>query len=171
MYHLGEVLHMMMTRQAIPDKEECPNCSVRHWTQTSEKECAAWPAPLPFDLEALLLVLEKGYSVWLVGVLRTLLSHHRASVETAALFIHVMEGYLQWKEETPEGRRHRDYWDDMVTRNENSEKKHAEDKKNAQAQSAPGAVDYVQLAMQWAQDNANVGVEDEAAPTAAEVAS
>lgn len=93
-------------------------------------------------------------SVELVGVMRKLLYQHRASLDTAALWIDVKKRWLQLKEETPKGQRYCVYWDDMVTRNEKA-KKHAEDEdeKNAQARSAPGAVDYVQLAIQWTQDN------------------
>lgn len=109
----------------------------------TREECAARPLSYPFDVEALLLRLEKGYSRELAGVLRKLLSHHRASVDTAALWIDVKERYLRWKEETPEGQRHRDSWDDMVSRNEDAKKKQAEIRKKAQAQSAPGAADAV----------------------------
>lgn len=147
----------MMTRSHIPNREECRYCDVRHWAEPSKADeaCEMWPGPDPFNLEALLRGLEVGYSTELVRTLRGLLSNHRASVDTAALYTQVKTLYLRWKEGgSPSGRRYRDYWDDMVTRNENTTRKHAEDERIAQAQSAPGAVDYVQLAINWAQANA-----------------
>lgn len=144
---------MMMTRQIIPDKEECPNCSVRHWVDSAAHECPIHPLPSPFDLEDKLLGLAEGYTEELLGVLRILLSRYRKSVDTAAVYMEVKSWYLQWKDDYPEGRRHKDYWDDMAQRNTNQKKKHDEDKKTAKAQSAPDAVDYVQLAIQWAQQN------------------
>lgn len=147
----------MMTRQAIPSREECPFCDVRHWAEPAGNDgvCEIWPNRDPFDLEVVVAGLESGYSAELVSTLMALLSYHRASVDTAWLYAKIKTVYLQWKEGgSPSGRRYRDYWDDMVTRNENTTKKHAEDERIARAQSAPGAVDYVQLAMEWAQANA-----------------
>lgn len=151
LFHLGEVLYMMMTRRAIPNKEECTNCGIRHWEEGTAQPCDAWPIPRPFQLDEVLEGLQGGYSTELVTVLERLLSHHRdPDVDTADEFRAVRSYYLQWKDGTREGRRYRDYWDDMVTRSENTKRTLAADADQARAQSGPGAVDYVQVAIQWA---------------------
>lgn len=174
-----------MTKQAIPNREECAECGSRHWEEETGQPCEAWPLSRPFQLDEVLEGLEDGYSPELLTVLQRLLASYRgADVDTAAEFRAVRAYYLEWKQGTPEGRRYRDYWDDMVTRGENTKRKQAEDADLARAQSVPGAIDYVQVALEWAEARtraareareaaeaeAALGPEDEtAAPTGPEV--
>lgn len=152
-FQLGRVLYLMMTRQELPDKEECRNCGVQHWIDGGAQECPIHQDASPFDLEGKLVELAEGYTEELLEVLRMLLSRYRESVDTAVVYTRVKDWYLRWKGDYPEGRKYKDYWDDMVQRDINQKKKHEEDKKNAEAQSAPDATDYVQLAIQWALQN------------------
>lgn len=129
--------------------------------EDSQGDCLAWPKTKRFDLNTVLEGLRGGYSAALVDVLERLLANHRASVDTTAFFVMVKEQYLQWKGLTAEGQRYRDHWDDMLTRDDNTRRKIAEAAEEAHGQSGPDAVDYVQLAMDWAKENEVDYEEDE----------
>lgn len=90
-----------------------------------------------------------GYSLELIRLISQLLDPQtfRRPVSTFDLLDAAKTGYLEWKATTEEGKRHVDYWDDMVQREKNRRKKEAHDRDIAVKQSGDRAQEYVQLAM------------------------
>ncbi|CAN8098137.1 unnamed protein product [Discula destructiva] len=163
-FKVGAILYQMMTRQAVPDPEECPAlitspsddqkpwaCGVRHWDESSDTPCPIWPTGV-FRLDQKLAPLvqgfdngqpEAGYTPELVGLVGQLLGNYRRTVDTSSLMSAAKAGYLDWKEKTEEGKRHVDNWDDLVQRETNRRKRDAAEMAVAVKQSGPRALDYV----------------------------
>lgn len=164
-FKLGAILYQMMTRQTMPDPEECTgtyvnngitrNCQVKHWEQTTNTPCSAWNGgtfKLSDKLEALVEGYDEtqpkvGYSSELVELVGQLMGNYRRTVDTTMLFTSAKEAYLEWKAETPEGQQYVDHWDDEVQRETNSAAKDDAEMERACAQSSDRAVDYVQMAL------------------------
>lgn len=139
----------MMTRQLLPDREECPNCGVRHWQERGADACPVWPGGV-FELQPALDSLALGYTSGLVQVLEHLLHFHRANVRTEQVLGFVQDRYVAWKRDGPERFQFRDVFDDRRQRLANRAMKEAWDKRVAQEQCGRDAVDYVAVAMQFA---------------------
>lgn len=149
LHRLGEILYQMMTRQVLPDREECPSCGVRHWQERAADVCPIWPGGV-FQLDTALDNLAVGYTHGLVQVLDHLLSFPRSNVRTEQVLGLVKERYLTWKRDGPERDQFRDAFDDRRQRLANRAIKESWDRRVAEAQNARDAVDYAALAMQFA---------------------
>lgn len=167
-FKVGAILYLMMTRQTIPDPEECTaeivtpreggknlrlECGVYHWYKTSNTPgCPVWPMGrfnLTTKLKALVQGFDHmqptvGYTPELVDLVSQLLGSYRQTVNTAQLWGLAKGRYEEWKEETKEGQRHVDHWDDLVQRETNRRKKQEAESATAIRQSGPRAKEYTQ---------------------------
>ncbi|KAK7747257.1 hypothetical protein SLS53_001510 [Cytospora paraplurivora] len=87
-----------------------------------------------------------GYSSHLRETLKELLCNYRAGLnEQAFTAVGLLKTarwrYLQWKNNHPDGKLHRDTYDDELQRQINKKKKMRADSAQAHAQSGPGAID------------------------------
>lgn len=172
----------MMTRQVIPDPEECPGqiptplsmgtetreCGVRHWdTSTNTPGCPIWPMGtfrLTEKLRPLIREFDPeqpkaGYSPELVDLVSRLLGSYRQTVDTTQLLAIARSEYEEWKEETEEGQRHVDHWDDMLQRETNRRKKEAAEMATAIRQSGPRAQEYLKRPIGGARARARAGAQ------------
>ncbi|KUI59115.1 hypothetical protein VP1G_06344 [Cytospora mali] len=146
LFHLGACLYRMMCGQYVPDPEECKLCGQRHWDRNSTVPARLIGGCYPhFSVEDRGDDLA-GYSSQLRETLKELLWNYRAGLNeraftAAGLLKTVRQRYLVWKTEYPDGRLHRDIFDDEVQRYVNKEKKRAADSRQAHAQSGPGKID------------------------------
>lgn len=146
LFQLGACLYRMMSGQYVPDPEECRLCERRHWDPNSVPPPGVFVGCYPyFNIEDSCNDFT-GYSSELVETLKDLLSNYRAGLNdwksTAAGLLRVArQRYLIWKKDTPDGKLHRDQFDDEVRRHVNKEKKRAADSRQAHAQSVSGVID------------------------------
>lgn len=87
-----------------------------------------------------------GYSHQLRETVKELLWNYRAGLNdrrsTAVGLLRIAkQRYLVWKRDYPDGRLHRDSFDDEVQRHKNKAKKEKEDRRQVHAQSEPGRID------------------------------
>ncbi|KAF3761252.1 hypothetical protein M406DRAFT_75931 [Cryphonectria parasitica EP155] len=149
-FWVGAILYEMMTKQELPDKEECTvfGCGGRHWVdQSTWPQCVFSKDGRVFDLEEKTEPLIGVYTRQLVLCLRDLLQAYRADAHAPSLLRDAKAGYMKWRTGTAAGATYRDLWDDMVLRQQNKKRRDDEQSAIAHAQSGPNAVDVVKLAM------------------------
>lgn len=154
----------MMTRERVPDREECNICSRQHHEPAENmlindpsKEC---PYGKHFYISDELGIDENLYPVGDVpgysGRLRLLVfdmltQPYRGSGsmevdgKNSIAFLQVARnGYKVWKTTDEDGKLYRDEFDDMLLREENKMKNEEADAASAKKQSAPDAVDILE---------------------------
>lgn len=130
----------------MPDPEECRTCGQRHWDRESTKPAGVIVACYPyFNVEDRGDELA-GYSHQLRETVKELLWNYRAGLNdrrsTAVGLLQIAkQRYLVWKKDYPDGRLHRDSFDDEAQRHKNMEKKREADRRQVHAQSGSGRID------------------------------
>lgn len=146
LFHLGACLYQMMCGEHVPDPEECQVCGRRHWDRVSTPRAGfSGRCHEYFNVEDRGDELS-GYSSHLRETLKELLWNYRAGLnERASTAVGRLKTarwrYLQWKNNYPDGKLHRDRYDDELQRQINQEKKNRADSAQAHAQSGSGAID------------------------------
>lgn len=136
----------MMSGQFVPDPEECRLCGQRHWDRNATAPAGLASGCYPyFNVEDSCDDLA-GYSSQLRETLKELLWDYRAGLnERAKSAVGRLKiagrRYLEWRREFPDGRLHRDLFDDELQRQINEEKTKRADSAQSHAQSGPGRVD------------------------------
>ncbi|PSR77726.1 hypothetical protein BD289DRAFT_486369 [Coniella lustricola] len=155
-HQVGAILYRLMTRDVLPDKEECPvqGCNARHWIDETEHTCNFATRSKDLDGTTQFILrnrtepLKGCYTDQLIQCLERLLSYHRSEAHAPTLLREAQDWYLLWKRTTDAGKEHRDVWDDWVLRQENKMREVAKAREAARKQSGEGAVDYVELALE-----------------------